>query len=342
MTNKQKIFKVVVLLLIVLLNACHEVGNNQTDKKTDSTSSNLTLKNEQIDKSGLPSFIGKNAWDICNDFCKIGPRNPNSTGSKKGLKFILDFLKPLSTNVKEQNFIHDGYNGEKVNLTNVIATFNPDASKRILLCTHWDSRPRAEEDSDSTLHNLPILGANDGGSGTAVLLELAKILKENPPKFGVDLVSFDGEDYGKEGDLESYFLGARYFSKNLPIGYKPSFGILLDIVGDHNAIFEKEGFSMEKAPDVVNVIWNGANDLGLTQFKNILGGGISDDHYPLNDVANIPTIDIIDIEMVGNRSNDPNRRYWHTHQDTMDKISESSLGNVGKLMVYTIYKLTKY
>lgn len=337
MLSKLKISFVTIFALSVFINSCHEqtkteVNNDSLNVKKD------TLVTKKADTANLPFFSGVNAKNYVKGLCEFGPRNPNSVGAKKALEYIKKEVSKYADAVNEQKFEYDGYD-EKLKLTNLIATFNPAASKRILVCCHWDSRPRAEEDKNTSLQNKPILGANDGGSGVGVMLELARILKEQKPNIGVDLVFFDGEDYGKEGDLENYFLGARYFSKNLPTGYKPSFGVLLDLVGDKNSFFEMEANSMKYAPSVMAVLWNGAQDLGLTRFKHKLGNGISDDHLPLNEVANIPTIDIIDIEMVGNNSADPSRQYWHTHEDTLEKIGEESLSDVGRVLVYTIYRL---
>lgn len=290
---------------------------------------------------GMPEFSGRNAFDYIARQVEFGPRNPGSPGAAAALDWLVEELSKSADTVERQPFEHTGYSGREYRMTNVIARFNPGTTPRILLCAHWDTRPRAEEDIDEADRDDPILGANDGGSGVAVLLELARIMKENRPEIGIDIVLFDGEDYG-DSDIdgtEQYFLGARHFSRELPADYRYAFGILLDIIGDRDAIFRREGYSQQYAPQVLTRIFAAADFLELDRFVNEQGGSISDDHLPLNRIARIPTIDIIDIEMVGNNSPDPRRRYWHTSDDTMENIGEEPLRQVGELLVYTIYRL---
>jgi Zn-dependent M28 family amino/carboxypeptidase len=180
--------------------------------------------------------------------------------------------------------------------------------------------------------------ANDGGSGSAVLLELARAMKENAPPIGVDLLFDDGEDYGifDSDQLNRYFLGAKYFVKTKPASYNPRFAILLDMVGDKNAQFLKEGNSLEKAGAFTNEVWKAASDLGLSTFKQLRGDAISDDHMPFLD-AGIPAVDIIDIDLVGNKGPSPDRKYWHTTDDLPKHLSPNTMGEVGKLLLYLIY-----
>lgn len=311
------------------------------EPSVDTTGKDTTVQERTIDTAGLPVFSGQNAFDYVARQVSFGPRDPNSPGAQRTLAFLVDELKKYAANVRTQEFTHEGYKGEKLNLTNVIASFNPDAGTRVLFCAHWDTRPRADHDRDSASQDEPILGANDAGSGVGVLLELARVLNENPPPIGVDIVLFDGEDYGDSDvdELNQYFLGSRYFSSHLPPDYRPAFGVLLDIVGDIDAEFAKEGHSMQYASGVVNLLWQAAADLGLTHFKQRLGDSVQDDHLMLNEIAGIPTIDIIDAELVGNKSISPRRRYWHTHDDTMKNIGVKPLEEVGRLLVYTVYRV---
>lgn len=292
-----------------------------------------------IDTAGLPRFDGANAFKCAAAQVAFGPRNPNSEGSHKTRDYLVAELSKYADAVNQQNFSQNGYGDEKLQMTNIIASFNPKSAQRIMLCAHWDTRPRADQDPDSTKRNQPILGANDAASGVGVLVELARILKDHPPAFGIDIVLLDGEDYGAESDLANYFLGSRYFAKNLPAGYHPAFAILLDMVGDANATFPKEAYSLQYAPEVVNTLWNGARALNLPHFSQVAGPAIQDDHIPLNE-AGIKTIDIIDANLVGNNTGgDPRRQYWHTTDDTIDKVNAGTLESVGRLLVYTIYKL---
>ena len=260
------------------------------------------------------------------------------------LAYLKETLSNVADDVRTEEFSHVGYDGATYEMTNVIASFNPTATTRILLCAHWDTRPRSDADRDPGDRDKPILGANDGGSGVGVLLELARVMKEHPPEIGVDIVLFDGEDYGDShvDGLDQYFLGAKHFAKSAPPSYRPAFGILLDIVGDKEAVFRRERNSDKYASRVVDRIWRAAAFLGLDRFRNEVGGAIDDDHIPLNRVARIPTIDIIDIDVVGGGSTNPRRNYWHTSDDTIENIGEETLGDVGRLLTYVVYRLVPH
>lgn len=278
-----------------------------------------------------PAFSGARAFDFLLKQTSFGPRNPNSAGHRACLSYLSQTLQGLADSLALQTFLQQGYHGEELRLTNVIASFRPAASARILLCAHWDTRPRADQDTNAKRRNEPILGANDGASGVAVLLEIASILKQQPPPVGVDIVLFDGEDYGMEGDLGNYFLGSRYFARTKPASYVPRFGILLDMVGDTYLELPKEGNSVRLAPDVVSLVWNTAARLGITQFVDAPGEEVSDDHLPLNDVG-IKTIDVIDFDYP-----DHTNRYWHTLEDTPDHCSAESLQAVGTVLLHVLF-----
>lgn len=293
------------------------------------------------DTAGLPAFSGEGAYDMVDRQVAFGPRNPGSDGAAQALDYLVEELGKYAATVERQEFTHVGYQGEELRMTNVIAAFNPEATTRILLCAHWDTRPRSDADADPGDLEKPILGANDGGSGVGVLLELARIMKENPPPIGVDIVLFDGEDYGDSDldGLDRYFLGAKHFARTVPSTYRPAFGILLDIVGDHDAKFGKEDTSIQYAGSVVELVWRAASHLGLSSFVQQRVPGVSDDHLPLNQIARIPTIDIIDASLVGHNDPDPRRQYWHTSDDDMENISAETLGEVGRLLTYIIYRV---
>lgn len=186
----------------------------------------------------------------------------------KKLKIFHWRAEKFADTVYAQNFTYPGYDGERLYLSNIIASFNPQSKHRILLCAHWDTRPRSEKDENPNNHNKPILGANDGASGVAILLAIAQMLKDKKVDYGIDIVLFDGEDYGKEGDLMNYSLGAKYFIQNKPSYINPHFAILLDMVGDKEAQFKKEPNSIQFAPDIVDLVWNLANKLNLKTFSN--------------------------------------------------------------------------
>ena len=285
----------------------------------------------------VPQFNGDRAWGYLVDQVNFGPRNPNSAPHDACLQYLKSRLQECTQNVSLQNFTRVGYNNELLKMTNLIASFEPQIGTRILLVAHWDSRPRADNEKDLKKQGQPILGANDGASGVAVLLELAKIMKDNPPPIGIDILLVDGEDYGKEHDLENYFLGARYFIETKSSNYMPVYGILLDLVGDKNLSIPKEANSMNYVPALVNHIWNIAKELNITTFKQEAGGGISDDHDILSK-GGIPCIDIIDQELVGNSSDNPNRNYWHTTRDTPERCSKESLKTVGDVLLTFIFQ----
>lgn len=328
------ILSATLLMLALFHSSCSEEPD-PTDSDVQDTDQSLP------DTTGIPHFSGTAAFEMVEKQVAFGPRNPGSPGAAAALEFLVEELSKYAATVERQTFEHVGYDEEVFTMTNVIASFNPEATTRILLCAHWDTRPRADHDQDPEDRDKPILGANDGGSGVGVLLEFARVMKEHPPTIGVDIVLFDGEDYGdtRIDNLDRYFLGATYFSRNLPEGYRPAFGILLDIVGDHKARFRKEGYSLQYAPGVVETIWSAASQLGLSSFEGVVGDNVQDDHLPLNRIARIPTVDIIDADLVGNKSSDPTRRYWHTSDDTIDKISSETLHQVGRLLSYMVYRV---
>ena len=279
----------------------------------------------------IPTFSGTEAFAYLTKQTDYGPRNPNSRGHTECLKFLADTLHRSADHVRLQHFTHKGYGNEELRLTNVIASFRPELKERILLCAHWDTRPRAERDPNIMRRNQPILGANDGASGVAVLLHLADLMKAEPPPLGVDIVLFDGEDYGVEGDLANYLLGSRFFVSKTAADYQPRFGILLDMVGDKFLEIPKEQNSLRFAPDIVELVWNKAAELGITEFVSKAGYAIFDDHIPLNE-AGIKTINIIDFNYP-----DETHRFWHTHKDIPENCSPDSLEAVGVVVTHVVY-----
>ena len=212
-------------------------------------------------------------------------------------------------------------------MTNVVASFSLQKTERILLCAHWDSRPWADQDPNSENRDQPVLGANDGASGVAVLLEVARHIQLAEPKYGVDIVLFDGEDSGLPGQPDSYALGAQHFAKNKDFRYRPKFGILLDMVGDKDLQIYQEENSVNYAPQVVERIWNRAQGLGSSSFFASSGYQVTDDHLPLLNVG-IPCVNLIDFDY----------EYWHTLADTPDKCSPESLAEVGRLILSLLYE----
>ena len=239
-----------------------------------------------------------------------------------------------------QPFTAKAYDGTTLNCKNIIASFNPKSATRVLLCAHWDTRPYADNDPDSAYHRTPIDGANDGASGVGVLLEIARQLKISPPAIGVDILLLDGEDYGAPQDAgflgtDDWALGSQYWSRypHTP-AYGARYGILLDMVGAENAVFTMEGTSMYYAPDVMQKVWNVAAAIGYSDyFSTERTNGITDDHLYINQLRQIPTIDIIQHDP---STNSGFYQHWHTMNDNMKGISKSTLMAVGQTVLTVV------
>ena len=297
------------------------------------------MANLQFERQGreVPSFDSDSAYNFIEEQVNFGPRVPNSDAHVQAKDYLVSELekKAGNGNVFVQQFQQNVYD-EELTMFNILAGFGLQYSDRILLAAHWDSRPRAEEDPENP--NQPILGADDGGSGVGVLLELARIFSENELPLGVDIILFDGEDYGKVSDLDNYFLGARYWSNNPPVpGYSPRFGILLDMVGGENAVFYKESYSIRYAPNLVDEIWSIAANKGYDDlFINQRGGAVADDHLIVNQQTDINMINIIH-HSVNENGTVQFAPYWHTQNDTMEIIDRTTLQAVGDVMLELIY-----
>lgn len=266
----------------------------------------------------FPAFNADSAFALLERQVAFGPRVPGTAGHAAQLDWMTDYLRQRADTVWLQRFEHEALSGATVPMTNVMARFQPGMTDRILLAAHWDTRPMADQDSDATRKDEPIPGANDGASGVAVLLQLADVLSSHSPPLGVDIILFDGEDYGP-GEM---YLGARYFASNLPAGYRPLYGILIDMVGDRSPQYLVEPFSQQYAPEVVQRVWDVAEQIGYgNMFLRRNGIAVQDDHIPLNE-AGIRTIDIIDFDYP----------YWHTHDDTVEHTGPEGLGAVGSVL----------
>lgn len=279
-----------------------------------------------------PDFDEDHAFEYLVAQCDFGPRNPGSEGYYACLDFIITELDQSADDIILQDFRYQEQRYRKrYDLQNIIARFNPDASFQTIISAHWDTRPWADQEDNRRDRNQPIIGANDGASGVAVLLELAKIMGETPPPIGVNLVFFDGEDLGVPGENETYCQGSRYFAKNLPIP-RPDEAINLDMVGDKQLHIPVEKYSLEYNPNLVRYLWGRADDMGLDAFDITPQYAIYDDHVPLHEIAGIPAIDLIDFKYPN-----PYANFWHTMNDVPENCSAESLEQVGKLMVDYIY-----
>lgn len=292
----------------------------------------------------VPIFDGDSAYGFIARQVAFGPRVPNSTSHAECGNYLVEKLKGYGAEVVTQDVNLKAYNGDILKARNIIAQFQPENPKRILLCAHWDTRPWADSDPDEANRYKPLPGANDGGSGVGVLLEVARHLASVPSKVGVDIVLFDAEDYGLhendsrmwESNRHSWALGSQYWSMNPhKPGYSARYGILLDIVGAPASKFCYEGYSTHYASDIVMKVWNWADKLGYSNyFVKEEGGTITDDHYYVNRVLGVPCIDIINCDPDSPNGFGP---YHHTMKDNMDWISPETLKAVGQTVMTVIY-----
>lgn len=322
------------LMLLVLTLLCCNSKQSSTEQTTNSETATTMVK--------APLFSGDSAYAYVEKQVKFGPRVPNSAAHTRCGDYLVAELKRLGCTVTEQTFTATHYDGRKLNARNIIGSINPQATKRILLASHWDSRPVADE--DPTNKTGPIDGANDGASGVGVLLEVARTLQQaaQKPGVGVDFIFFDVEDGGNSAVAKDKFtgfcLGSQYWAANKHVpGYSAYFGVLLDMVGAKGATFPKEAFSNQYANEVTRMIWNTASQLGYSSyFVEQDGAAITDDHLPVNETAKIPMVDIIHLQL-----NNPQKTFfddWHTHEDDMRNIDPNTLKAVGQVLVQVLYQ----
>lgn len=322
----------VIVLAVAFLLFTQISNTNETDTNT--------TQNEIIEPT--VAFNADSAYVFCSDQCNFGPRIMNSEAHDACAAYIIERFKSYDLNVIEQNATVIGYDGTQLKAKNIIASLNPQLTNRILLCAHWDSRPWADNDPDEANHKTPVMAANDGASGVAVMLELARLAASDSTLFanvGIDFICFDAEDWGTPqwadtgDDTDSWALGAQYWAANPHVeGYKADFGILLDMVGGKGARFYREGFSEHYASHIVDKVWGAASAAGYgNYFINASGGMITDDHGPINEYLHIPTIDIIPYYPECQASNfGPT---WHTVSDTMENIDREVLAAVGNTLI---------
>jgi hypothetical protein len=258
----------------------------------------------------------------------FGPRIPGSAGHRAQADWLEAQLRPLADTLIVQAWEHVTASGKRLPMRNFVARFQPQAATRLLFLAHWDTRPISDSPDWKGDKTLPVPGANDGASGVAVLLEVARLLKAAPPGVGVDLLFTDGEDYGdfQGAGQQDVLIGSRWYAQHLPEGPMPRWAVLLDMVGDADQQFFPEGNSMTGAPTVVEEVWSMAERLGLqTHFISTPKHTLIDDHVELQKIG-IRAIDVVDFDYP----------YWHTPDDTPDKTSAESLQRVGDLVMALI------
>ena len=286
-------------------------------------------------------FNADSAYKYIKAQVDLGARVPGSEPHRKCAGLIENKLVEFGADsVITQQTTAKNYLGQKIPIINIMGQFNPEATKRVLLLAHWDTRPWADNDPDEQNRHKPVLGANDGGSGVAVLLELARLMGEKRPEVGVDLLFVDGEDSGNsdnwDNNEETWCLGTQYWINNMPYNdeNRPKYGILLDMVGGANATFYREYLSERSAPRLNDKIWQIAELSGYgDRFVSKVRGGVTDDHIFINK-AGIPCVDIIEC---GNEETGTFNPTWHTVNDDLRHIDRTTLKVVGQTMVNTIY-----
>ena len=317
------------LISIILLASC------SNDKKT-----NVSRGENIKTKISIPNFNSDSSYYFVKKQVDFGPRVISTKAWDECSKYLVDKLNSYNAFVKVQEAPIKTYDGKEHVLRNIIASFSVEKNNRIALFAHWDSRHIADHDSVNT--KQPILGANDGGSGVGVLLEIARNLNNQSPNIGVDIILFDAEDYGQPENSqypimnESWCLGSQYWSKNPHIkNYYAKYGILLDMVGGENARFRYEGTSAYYASDILKKVWDMAHKIGYSDYFIFKSSPqIMDDHYYVNTLMAIPTIDIIEFDP-STKTNF--NKHWHTHADNMNNVNRKTLKAVGQTVLNVIY-----
>ena len=331
--TKQQILRLTILAILAI--SCD--SNNKT------TSEDKVSENVKVLRA--PSFNADSAYSFVKKQVDFGPRVPSTRPHIEAGDYLVSKLKSYGWEVTEQTFEATSFDYKLMALRNIIASYNPDATKRVLLAAHWDSRPFADKDTERK--DEAILGANDGASGVGVLLEVARLLPNSDSlDIGVDIIFFDGEDWGNDSSHQKYTpvrdgweewwcIGSQYWSKNKhEKNYSAYYGILLDMVGGKNAKFFIEGHSNHYAPSIVDKVWRQASRLGYDRyFVRREGGAITDDHYFVNEYAKIPMIDIIPTDPADNSFGD----FHHTHKDNMKIINKETLQAVGQTVITVLY-----
>lgn len=322
MINRLGLLSLAVISLFIV--ACQQDAPVET---TVSSTASTAVEVPRFDRDSAFAFVAAQV--------EFGPRVVNTAAHENTKAYLVAQLKRFGARITEQDFIARAYTGEELEATNIIGRYRPDLRRRILLAAHWDSRHIADSPLNTGDPEAAVVGADDGASGVAVLLEIARQLQKQSPEIGVDIVFFDAEDYGESNSPESWGLGAQHFARNFQ-GQRPVYGILLDMVGAKKARFPIEGYSRQFAPQVVNKVWRLAYQLGYgSYFVEENGSAITDDHYFINTIANIPMIDII------HRKTDTETgfgEHWHTDKDDLSIIDRRTLRAVGQTVLTLIYR----
>ena len=316
------------MLLAAMMFACGDNGAASSGQDSAADDDTSAVESRQ-------AFDGEGAYEFTRLQCDFGPRVPGTSAHSRCADWLVSTLKTsCDTVILQTGTVQTATEGQ-LGIKNIIGVINPEASQRLLLLAHWDTRPWADNDPDEANHRKPVMGANDGASGVGVLLQLARQLKDEKTALGIDIVLVDAEDMGVDDNEESWALGTQYWAAHQHVaGYKPLFGILLDMVGASDATFTREYFSTSYAGSFVDLVWGCAAG---NHFINAAGGAVTDDHVFVNQ-AGIPCVDIIDMRADSSTGFCP---VWHTVSDDMSGISTSTLAEVGQTLLNVIAELEK-
>lgn len=271
---------------------------------------------------------GARAFGYLSEICRIGPRPSGSPGMDKQLQRVSEHFSNLGGAVRYQTFdAPHPLTGNPVRMNNVIVSWQPRSKERVLIACHYDTRPFPDNDPDPEQRRTGrFVGANDGASGVALLMELAHHMKGLTPKYGVDFVLFDGEEliFGNRGE---FFLGSTHFAKEYAKSAEREVtyvaGVLVDMIGDKNLAVYQEINSVKYAPRVVDSVWTAAKRAGVKEFVPRPRHEVRDDHLPLNEIAKIPTADLIDFDYP----------HWHTSRDVPSNCSGASLAKTARVLL---------
>ncbi|MCX6286983.1 MAG: M28 family peptidase [Bacteroidetes bacterium] len=324
-----------ILIVPVILASC----NNSSQKGTAGATDSSQLNKPKVE---IPSFNKDSAYAYVVAQLAFGPRVPGTPAHEKCAEYISGRLKSWCKDVIVQKCRMAAFNGKMLEGKNIIASWKPELKNRIILCSHWESRPWADHDPDPKNRRKPVDAANDGASGVGILMEAARQFSLKEPAIGIDIVLFDLEDYGPPQDESAgtdkwWGLGSQYWAQNPhKQEYSARYGILLDMVGAPGATFLLEGISQQYAADVQKKVWDAANRIGYSSyFLYEKGGMVTDDHIFIMKYLNIPVVDLIHLDKTTDSGFYP---YWHTTHDNLASIDASTLKAVGQTMLTVVYE----
>jgi hypothetical protein len=319
----------VIAFTVVAFASC-----KNSEQQSESTNASDTASHPRVASA---TFNADTAYAYVAAQAALGPRTPGSKAQRDCAAWMQHKLRAFCDTVYRQDATVTGGDKKQLPCINLIGSIHPNAQRRILLLTHWDSRPWADEDTKDK--DKPIIAADDAGSGVGVLLEVARVLKSNPlpAGLGIDIFFTDVEDYGRtEWGENSYCLGTQYWAQHPHVpGYKADHGILLDMVGARGSHFPMEQTSSHYAGNWQQHVWEAANTAGYSSYfpYQASQGGVTDDHKFVNEMAHIPTIDIIALSDATHSGFPP---HWHTHADNMSVIDKNTLQAVGQTLLQVL------